>query len=144
MHRAGLSETGLLFEQIKSVARFDTCASDSGKLLGLDHVDSVPLLVDDQAIFLALDHNLVLVGLADLLIFGHLLVELLLVLQVGVPAICHDFSLLLLLLPLSLNHSHELVSILLFDLLQTQIIVGKLSLACNMQLLELSFIFLPL
>ena len=101
-------------------------------------------MVDDEAIFLALDHNLVLVGLADLLIFGHLLVELLLVLQVGVPAICHDFSLLLLLLPLSLNHSHELVSILLFDFFQAQIIVGKLSLASNMQLLQLSFILLPL
>ena len=60
-----------------------------------------------------------LIGLPHLLIFSHLLVKLLLVPEVRVSAIGHHFSLLLLLLFLSLDNFDEIVPILLLDLLHS-------------------------
>lgn len=135
-----ISETCLLLDEIGSVAVFDAIVHDASELLSFDHFDSVPLLVDEQPIFLALDDQGVLFRLAHLLIFRHLIVQLLLVCQVRILATRHVLSLLLLLLLLPGNDVEELLAILSLGLPQSAIVVGKLSLTSDVELLQLGFV----
>ena len=73
------SKAGFLFEKVESVSGIDSCIGNAGKFLSLNHVNSVSLLVDNQAILLAFDDYLVLVSLTHLFVLCFLTLQILLV-----------------------------------------------------------------
>ena len=82
--------------------------------------------------------------LANFVILTHLLVQLLLISKVGISAIGHVISFFLFLLLLSLNNVHKLLAIFSLDCLEPVIIVGKLSLASDVELSKLLLMFFHL
>ena len=94
--------------------------------MGLDHFNSVALLVDQQTIFLALEDLQVLVVLPHLIILLHLDVQLLLVSEIGLSTVCHLLSLLGFKLLLCGNDLKELITIPLSCFLDSPIVVSEL------------------
>ena len=73
------SKAGFLFEKVESVSGIDSCIGDAGKFLSLNHVNSVPLLVDNQAILLAFNDYLMLVSYTHLFVLDFLILQIVLV-----------------------------------------------------------------
>lgn len=85
-----------------------------------------------------------LICLTNFNILFHLLVQLLLIRKVGISTTGHVISFFLLLFLLSFNNVNKLLAIFSLDCLEPVIIVGKLSLASDVQLSELLLMFLLL
>ena len=138
------SEAGFLFKQIEGVACLNARVRDTCQLLRLNHVNSVPLLVDNQSIFLSFKDDFELISPPSFIILRHLTIQILLVRQVGSPTRSHLHSLLLLHFFLALHNFQELRTILPLDFLKPHIVVCELGLAGEVKLLELHLMSLPL
>ena len=112
--------------QFSLVAVLNSENLNTGKFLSLDHIDSIALMVNVQAILLALNDLSMFIVLANLGVLSHLLVQLLLIRQEGVSTGSHVNSLFFLLFIQSIDDLDVLDPLVSLSSFQTAIVIGKL------------------
>ena len=120
------SKASLLVIQFSLVAVLNSENLNTGEFLSLDHIDSIALMVNVQAILLALNDLSMFIVLANLGVLSHLLVQLLLIRQEGVSTGSHVNSLFFLLFIQSIDDLDVLDPLVSLSSFQTAIVISKL------------------
>jgi len=132
------SESSLPSSERVLVLVRNTNGLNVGKLLSLDHLNSVTLFVHHQSSLFALNDRVMLIVLPLDLVLLHLSAQVALVVHEHLSSLCILCLLFLFLLLLLGDNGQELLTLHLRFLLQARVDIGELSLAALMQILDVS------